>query len=163
MSAIEACLRKNAGYAEGFDQGDLAAPPASGLAVVVCMDARLETGRLLGLEPGEAHVIRNAGGIVTDDVVRSLTISQRKLATREIMVVQHTKCGMVTFSGEEFRDELERETGDRPGFEMGTFSDLEQSVRDSVAKLKACPFLLHLETVRGFVYEVESGRLREVE
>ena len=158
----EKLIENNSRYADSFTADDLPAAPALRLAVVSCMDARLETGRLLGLELGEAHVIRNAGGVVTDDVIRSLTISQRKLGTREIMVVQHTKCGMVTFSGEEFRDELERETGQRPGFEMGTFSDLEQNVRDSVAKLKGCPFLPNVESVRGFVYEVESGRLREI-
>lgn len=162
MSAIDDFLANNAIYAEGFSHGELASPPGREVAVVICMDARLETGRLLGLVEGDAHVVRNAGGIVTDDVLRSLTISQRLLGTRQVMIVQHTRCGMATFDGEAFRGEVEAETGERPPFEMGTFADLETSVRDSVAKVKACPFLPHADAVRGFVYEVETGRLREV-
>jgi len=163
MSAIDFCLDRNRSFAAGFSRGDLSALPSSGLAIVLCMDARVVTRDVLGLEPGEAHVIRNAGGIVTEDVLRSLTISQRLLGTREVMVIQHTRCGMQTFSGPEFRDDVERETGVRPPFEMGTFSDLEASVRDSVAKVKASPFLPYTEVVRGFVYEVETGRLREID
>ena len=162
MSAIDALLAKNAAYAEGFSHGDLDAMPGRELAVVSCMDARLVTGRLLGLSEGDVHVLRNAGGIVTEDTLRSLTISQRLLGTREVMIVQHTRCGMATFEGEAFRSEIEAETGVRPPFEMGTFSDLETSVRDSMKKVKTCPFLPHTDQVRGFVYAVESGRLTEV-
>ena len=163
MSAIDDFLSRNEGYASGYDKGDLATPPSRQIAVVVCMDARLETGRLLGLLEGEAHVIRNAGGIVTDDVIRSLTISQRLLGTREVMVVQHTKCGMLSFQGEVLADAIEKETGQRPGFSFESFSELEPSVRASLAKIHASPFVPHCEVVRGFVYEVETGRLREVD
>jgi len=161
VSAIDQLLDHSEAYARRFAAGDLPAEPAKRVAVVVCMDARIETGALLGLAEGDAHVIRNAGGIVTDDVLRSLAISQRMLGTREVMVVQHTGCGMATFEGEAFRKELERETGVRPPFDIGTFDDVERSVRDSIARIAASPFLLH-DAVRGFVYEVETGRLREV-
>ena len=159
---IDRYLENNARYAEGFAKGELASPPAHHVAVVCCMDARIVLGRVLGLEEGDAHVIRNAGGVVTDDVVRSLLISQRKLGTREVMVVQHTACGMMSFEGEDLRDEIERETGTRPPFSMATFPELEASVREGVEKLRSSPFLPHTDAVRGFVYEVETGRLREV-
>lgn len=162
MSKIDDLLRANARYAEGFSEGELDSPPARKIAVVTCMDARLETGVALGLTEGDAHVIRNAGGIVTDDVLRSLTISQRMLDTREVMIIQHTRCGMMTFDGAAFSDELENETGARPSFEIGTFKDLEEEVRHSVARVRSCPFLPHTGSVRGFVFEVETGSLREV-
>lgn len=126
------------------------------------MDARLETGALLGLAEGEAHVIRNAGGVATDDVIRSLTISQRLLGTREIMLIHHTGCGMLTFDDAELKRSIEKETGIRPAFAMEPFQDLEGDVRQSLARIAASPFIPHKDEVRGFVYEVETGRLREV-
>ena len=162
MSAIDDLLAKNARYADSFAHGSLSAPPARHVAVVVCMDARLETGSLLGLDEGDAHVIRNAGGVVTDDVVRSLTISQRLLGTREVMLIQHTGCGMMSFADDELRDAIEKDTGVRPPFSMEPFTELDASVRQSVERLRTSPFLPHTDAIRGFVYEVETGRLREV-
>jgi carbonic anhydrase len=162
MSAIDTYLENNAKYAADFSKGTLLTPPAKKIAVVACMDARLETGALLGLEEGEAHVIRNAGGVVTEDVIRSLTISQRLLGTREIMLIHHTDCGMLTFSDAELKEAIQKETGIRPPFAMDTFSNLEEDVRQSIARIKASPFVLHKDAIRGFVYEVETGRLREV-
>ena len=140
----------------------LPAQPAKGLAVVACMDARLEPNRILGLEPGDAHVIRNAGGVVTDDEIRSLSISQHLLGTREIVLIQHTDCGMQKFTDEEFAERLERETGERPGWSPEAFSDLDQSVRESIERIRSSPFVPSTDSVRGFVYDVETGRLREV-
>ncbi len=162
MSAIETFLVNNEKYAAGFGKGDLTAPPAKRVAIVACMDARLETAALLGLEEGDAHVIRNAGGVVTDDVIRSLAISQRLLGTREIMLIHHTDCGMLTFTDDELADAIEKDTGVRPPFAFGTFPDLEEDVRQSIAKIQASPFVVHKDAIRGFVYEVETGRLREV-
>ncbi|MGI9430871.1 MAG: beta-class carbonic anhydrase, partial [Myxococcota bacterium] len=127
-----------------------------------CMDARLETGRMLGLEEGDAHVIRNAGGIVTDDVIRSLMISQHLLGTREVLVIHHTGCGMIGLPEADLCDKLERETGQRPSFDIGAFADLESDVRDSVERIRSSPFVAEKEGIRGFVFEVETGRLREV-
>lgn len=132
------------------------------MAVVACMDARLDVAAVLGLEPGDAHVIRNAGGVVTDDVIRSLAISQRKLGTREVVIIQHTDCGMTTFTDDEFRYEIERDTGIRPAWRAHTFPDLEASVRRAVGQVTASPFLPHRDSVRGFVWDVATGRLREV-
>ncbi len=129
MSATETYLGNNAKYAAKFSKGSLAMPPARKIAIVVCMDARLETGALLGLEEGEAHVIRNAGGVATDDVIRSLTISQRLLGTREIMLIHHTDCGMLTFTDAELKEGIYKETGIRPPFAMDAFSDVEDDVR----------------------------------
>ncbi len=162
MSAIDACLQANVKYAAGFSKGQLAAPPGREIAIVTCMDARIDPAAMLGLEEGDAHVVRNAGGIVTDDVVRSLTISQRMLGTREIMIVQHTGCGMMSFEDGEVAEAIHQEVGVRLPFALGAFRDLEENVRRSVADLSASPFLPHVGAVRGFVYEVESGRLREV-
>lgn len=162
MSAIDEVLARNAEYARSFDKKDLRAPPSKAIAIVTCMDARIETGRCLGLEEGDAHVIRNAGGVVSDDAIRSLVISQRLLGTREIMVVHHTACGMTGFRDEELKAEIQRETGVRPPFAMDTFADVESEVRQSLARIQASPFLPHKDRVRGFVYEVETGRLREV-
>ena len=156
------CVERNAGYAQGFDKGHLQAPPVRRAAVVACMDARMDTARLLGLEEGDAHVIRNAGGVVTDDVLRSLLISQRLLGTTEIMLVQHTGCGMLTFRDDEVKDAVEAETGLRPPFALEAFADLEDNVRQSIRRIEACPFLPVKDSIRGFVYEVETGRLREV-
>lgn len=162
MSAIDGYLRNNAKYAASFSKGDLPLPPAKKIAIVACMDARLEMGSLLGLKEGEAHVIRNAGGVVTDDVIRSLTISQRLLETREIMLIHHTDCGMLTFTDADLKQAIEKETGIRPPFAMETFSELEGDVRQSIARIQASTFVVHKDRIRGFVYEVETGRLREV-
>jgi carbonic anhydrase len=162
MSVTDELLQNNARYAEGFDKGDLPMPPAKKVAVVACMDARLQVGKLLGLDEGDAHVIRNAGGIVTDDAIRSLAISQRLLGTREIILIHHTDCGMLTFQDDAFRRQIEEETGVRPAWAAETFSDLDQDVRQNIARIKASPFVPHKDGVRGFVYEVESGSLREV-
>ena len=157
------CLENNARYAESFDKGDLPAPPARRAAVVACMDARMRIASLLGLEEGDAHVIRNAGGVVTDDVLRSLVISQRLLGTREVVLVQHTRCGMLSFRDDELKDAIEADTGLRPPFAMEAFADLEENVRQSMRRIEACPFLPVKDRIRGFVYEVETGRLREVD
>ncbi len=162
MSAVDHYLGNNARYAAKFSKGSLPAPPAQKIAIVACMDARLETGALLGLEEGDAHVIRNAGGVVTDDVIRSLTISQRLLGTREIMLIHHTDCGMLTFTDAELKEAIEKETGIRPPFAIDAFSDLENDVGQSIARIKASPFVVHKDAIRGFVYEVETGRLCEV-
>jgi carbonic anhydrase len=139
----------------------LAAPPAMRIAIVACMDARVDPARALGIEIGDAHVIRNAGGVVTDDVIRSLAISQRQLGTDEIMLLHHTRCGLQTFSDEEFADALERETGERPSWGTRTFADLEEDVRDGIRRIRESPFIPRRHTVRGFVYDVETGRVRE--
>jgi carbonic anhydrase len=162
VSATEELLANNKAYADRFSKGGLPMPPGKQIAVVACMDARLETGRLLGLEEGDAHVIRNAGGIVSDDVIRSLTISQRLLGTREIVLVHHTDCGMLTFKDADLKDSIEAETGIRPPFSLEAFPDPDADVRQSIARIKASPYVPHKDQIRGFVYEVESGRLREV-
>lgn len=161
-SVIEHLVRNAAGYAARFDKGDLPLRPVRKVAVVTCMDARLNTYTLLGLAEGDAHVIRNAGGVVTDDVIRSLCISQSLRATEEVMVIHHTDCGMLTFTDDEFREKLERDTGLRPAWAAETFRDLDREVRQSVARIVTSPFIPHKDRVRGFVYEVETGRLREV-
>ena len=162
MSVTDELLNNNAAYAASFEKGDLPLPPARGVAVVACMDARLDVHKILGLEEGDAHVIRNAGGVITDDEIRSLTISQRLLGTREIVLIHHTDCGMLTFSDDELKAQIHEEVGMKPHFSMESFSDLEEDVRQSVARIQTSPFIPHKESVRGFVYEVESGRLREV-
>lgn len=140
----------------------MAGAPTKKLAVVACMDARIDVHKVLDLAEGEAHVIRNAGGVVTDDVIRSLAISQRKLQTEEIVLIHHTDCGMLTFTSDEFKRELREEVGIRPTWAVETFTDLDDDVRESIARLKASPFLRHTDRVRGYVYDVETGRLREV-
>jgi carbonic anhydrase len=162
MSAADELLSNNESYAASFDKGDLAAPPARKVAVVACMDARLNVYAMLGLREGEAHVIRNAGGVVTDDAIRSLAISQRLLGTNEILLIHHTGCGMLSFSDDDFRAQIERDTGVKPPWAAEAFADLESDVRQSIARIHASPFIPHKESVRGFVYEVETGRLREV-
>jgi carbonic anhydrase len=162
MTATDEMLAANATFAQGFDAGGLPGPPSRGVAVVACMDARLDVYRVLGLGDGEAHVIRNAGGVVTDDVVRSLAISQRKLSTREVVLIHHTKCGMATFTDDEFVAELEADTGQRPSWAPGTFADTEQDLRDALATVRSSPFLPHTDAVRGFVYDVDAGTLTEV-
>ncbi len=162
MSVTDDLLRNNERYAETFDKGDLPLPPARGVAVVACMDARLDVHKILGLEEGDAHVIRNAGGVVTDDEIRSLAISQRLLGTREIILIHHTDCGMLTFTDDELKRQIQDDVGIKPEFAMEAFTDLDEDVRQSIARIQASPFIPHKDGVRGFVYEVESGRLREV-
>ena len=162
MSATDDLLRNNEEYARGFDKGDLPIPPAKGVAVVACMDARLDVHAMLGLELGDAHVIQNAGGVITDDEIRSLVISQRLLGTTEIVLIHHTDCGMLTFSDDEVADGIEADTGVRPPFALEAFPDLEENVRESIGRIKTNPFIPNKDAVRGFVYEVETGRLREV-
>ena len=163
MSSIDQVLANNARYTENFGKGEsLHAAPALWLAVVACMDPRLDVYRVLGLQEGDAHVIRNAGGVVSDDAVRSLIISQRFLGTREIMLIHHTDCGMMTFRDDAAKDEIEVETGLRPSFALESFRDLEQAVRQSIARIKASPFVPSKDPVRGFIYDYETGRLNEV-
>lgn len=156
------CVENNKRYAEKFDKGHLPGPPGCKAAVVTCMDARIETGRLLGLSEGDAHVIRNAGGVVTDDVLRSLTISQRLLGTEEIILVQHTDCGMLTFRDDDLKDSIEADTGIRPSFALESFSHIEDNVRQSIRRVRACPFIPVKDKIRGFVYDVRTGLLDEV-
>jgi carbonic anhydrase len=162
MSVTDDLLRNNEAYAESFQKGDLPLPPAKGVAVVACMDARLDVHKILGLGEGDAHVIRNAGGVITDDEIRSLAISQRLLGTREIVLIHHTDCGMLTFTDDELKQQIHEEVGMKPHFPMESFSDLEEDVHQSMARIQASPFIPHKDAVRGFVYEVETGRLREV-
>jgi carbonic anhydrase len=162
MTATDELLRKNAEFAASFGNGDLPMPPARNLAVVACMDARLNVYALLGLREGEAHVIRNAGGVVSDDVLRSLVISQRLLGTREVILIHHTDCGMLTFTDDQVKADIEADTGLRPHFALESFPDLEGDVRQSIARIKASPFVPNKDSVRGFVYDVRSGALEEV-
>jgi carbonic anhydrase len=162
MSTTDELLQNNAEYANGFDKGDLPLPPAKKIAVLTCMDARLSPYVMLGLNEGDAHVIRNAGGVVTDDEIRSLAISQRLLGTEEIMLIHHTDCGMLTFTDDEFRRQIQDETGVKPQWAAEAFSELEEDVRQSVARIQASPFIPKKDKVRGFVYDVETGRLNEV-
>src|SRR5947207_90532 len=162
MSVIDELLGNAVAYAEGFDKGSLPLPPARRVAIVACMDARLNPYALLGLRDGDAHVIRNAGGAITDDEIRSLAISQRLLGTQEIMLIHHTDCGMLTFRDDDFRREVQRETGIKPEWAAEAFDDLEEDVRQSLARIKASPFIPNKDNVRGFIYEVETGRLRDV-
>src|SRR5688572_18666425 len=162
MSVTDELLANNEQYSTAFDKGDLPLPPAKKVAVVACMDARLDPARVLGLEEGDAHVIRNAGGVVTDDAIRSLTISQRLLGTQEIILIHHTDCGMLTFSDDDVKAQIEADTGIKPPFALEAFGDLERDVRQSMARIKASPFVPNKDNIRGFIYEVEKGTLREV-
>jgi carbonic anhydrase len=162
MSVTDELLRNNETYAKSFTKGDLALPPAKGVAVLACMDARIDVHKILGLEEGEAHVIRNAGGVATDDAIRSLTISQRLLGTKEIILIHHTDCGMLTFKDDAVKDQILADTGLRPGFALEAFPSLDDDVRQSIARIKADPFVPNKDNVRGFVYDVTSGRLNEV-
>jgi carbonic anhydrase len=162
MTVTDELLQNNEAYAESFDKGDLPLPPAKGVAVVACMNARLNVYGMLGLQEGDAHVIRNAGGVITDDEIRSLAISQRLLGTREIVLIHHTDCGMLTFSDDEVKQQIQEDVGIKPHFPMESFTELEEDVRQSIARIQASPFILNKGSVRGFVYEVETGRLREV-
>jgi len=162
MSQIDELVANNEAYAKTFDKGDLPLPPARKIAIIACMDARVSPYALLGLSEGDAHVIRNAGGVVTDDEIRSLAISQRLLGTEEIMLIHHTDCGMLTFNDDEFKHQIEEDTGIKPTWAAEAFSDLDRDVRQSVARIKASPFIPNKDHVRGFVYDVDTGRLREV-
>ncbi len=162
MSTTDDLLRNNQTYAENFDKSDLSIPPAKKTAVVACMDARLDVYRMLGLSEGDAHVIRNAGGVVTDDVLRSLILSQRLLGTEEIVLIHHTDCGMITFRDDDVKAQIYDETGLRPPFALEAFPDVDEDVRHSMARIQASPFIGKKDSVRGFVYEVETGKLREV-
>ena len=162
MSTTDELVRNAERYADGFDKGDLPLPPALKVAVVACMDARVMPSYILGINEGDAHVIRNAGGVITDDEIRSLAISQRLLGTEEIILIHHTDCGMLTFTDDDFREQIEQDTGVKPQWAPESFKDLEQDVRQSIARIKSSPFIPHTDSVRGFIYEVETGRLREV-
>lgn len=162
MSVIDELLKNNEVYAKSFDKGGLPLPPAKHIAVVACMDARLDVHKILGFEEGDAHVVRNAGGVVTDDAIRSLVISQRLLGTREIILIHHTDCGMLTFTDDEVKKQIQEEIGIRPPFALEAFPNLVGDVRQSIARIKASPFIPHKESVRGFIYDVKTGRLKEV-
>ena len=162
MTVTDELLRNNEAYAASFDKGELPLPPAKKLAVLACMDARLDVAAILGLEPGDAHVIRNAGGVVTDDEIRSLAISQRLLGTEEIVLIHHTDCGMLTFTDDAFKRSIQDETGVKPEWAAESFPDLDEDVRQSIARIRSSPFVPSKDSIRGFVYEVETGRLREV-
>ncbi|MBA2630500.1 MAG: carbonic anhydrase [Thermoleophilaceae bacterium] len=162
MSQTDELLSNNEAYAASFSKGDLPGTPRLKVTVLTCMDARLDPARLLGLEEGDAHVIRNAGGVVSDDALRSLAISQNLLGTEEIVLIQHTECGLLTFTSQEFAAQLEDQTGQRPEWSAHAFADLEGEVRAGIARIKDDPFVPRTDRVRGFVYEVETGRLREV-
>jgi len=162
MTVTEELLANNDSYAARFTKGDLPLPPAKHVAVVACMDARLDPARVLGLEEGDAHVIRNAGGVVSDDAIRSLAISQRLLGTEEIILIHHTDCGMLTFNDDTLKAQIVDETGIRPPFALEAFADADDDVRQSIARIQASPFVPKKDRVRGFVYEVKTGKLREV-
>jgi carbonic anhydrase len=162
MSHTDELLRNAEKYAATFDKRKLPLPPAKKVAVVACMDARIVPSRLLGIHEGDAHVIRNAGGVITDDEIRSLAISQRLLGTEEIILIHHTDCGMLTFTDDDFKRSIEEETGIRPTWSVETFSNLEDDVRQSMARIEASPFIPRKDSVRGFIYDVEDGSLREV-
>jgi carbonic anhydrase len=162
MSVTDELLANAERYAEAFDRGSLPMPPAKRVAVLACMDARLNPYGLLGLEEGDAHVIRNAGGVVTDDEIRSLAISQRLLGTEEIVLIHHTDCGMLTVKDDDFRNQIQQDTGIKPEWAAEAFDNLEDDVRQSIARIKASPFIPKKDQVRGFVYDVETGRLAEV-
>ena len=161
MSATDEYLRNNSAYTEQF-AGPLPMPPSRHTAVVACMDARLNVYAILGLHEGESHVIRNAGGVVTDDEIRSLAISQRLLGTTEIILIHHTDCGMLTFTDDAFKRSIQEETGIKPAWAAESFSNLEEDVRQSKARILASPFIPHKESVRGFVFDVATGKLIEV-
>jgi carbonic anhydrase len=162
MTATDELLANARRYAESFDQGGKPLPPAKKVAVVACMDARILPSYVLGLEVGDAHVIRNAGGVVSADTIRSLTISQRLLGTEEVILLHHTDCGMLTFSDDDFRRSIQDDTGIKPDWHSESMTDLEEDVRQSIARVKASPFIPNKGSVRGFVYDVETGELREV-
>src|SRR3954468_7548416 len=162
MTVTDELLHNNEAYSASFDKGELPLPPARKLAVVACMDARLDVAAILGLQPGDAHVIRNAGGVVTDDEVRSLAISQRLLGTEEIVLIHHTDCGMLTFTDDEFKRSIQDETGVKPEWAAESFADLDEDVRQNIRRIEASPFVTKHESLRGFIFDVATGRLNEV-
>jgi carbonic anhydrase len=162
MTVTDELLKNNESFAATFDKGDKPLPPARGVAVVACMDARLHVSSILGLEIGDAHIVRNAGGVITDDAIRSLVISQRLLGTKEIILIHHTDCGMVTFTDDAVKAQIKQDTGIRPPFSLEAFPDADDDVRQSIARIKASPFIPLRDSVRGFVYDVTTGRLHEV-
>jgi carbonic anhydrase len=162
MSAIDGLLINNKTFASSLPAQHLDVRPSLQLAIVTCMDSRLNVFAALGLNDGEAHILRNAGGVITDDAIRSLAISQRRLGTREIMLIHHTRCGMQTITDDGFRDELREATGVAPAFAIESFSDLDADVRQSILRVRRSPFLEHREHVRGFVYDVDTRELREI-
>ena len=155
-------MRNNEAYAKSFKKGSLPLPPSRKVAVLACMDARLDVHKILGLEEGEAHVIRNAGGVATDDAIRSLVISQRLLGTQEIILIHHTDCGMLTFTDDEVKKKIQSETGIRPQFALEAFPNLEEDVRQSIGRINASPFVPRKDRIRGFVYDIKTARLREI-
>ncbi len=161
MTATDELLARNEQYRASFDRGSLPLPPARKVAVLACMDARLDPAKALGLEEGDAHVIRNAGGVASEDAIRSLVISQRLLGTEEIILIHHTDCGMETFTDDEVKEQIFADTGLRPGFALEAFEKAEDDVKQTARRIEASPFVPQ-KRVRGFVYEVESGALREV-
>jgi carbonic anhydrase len=162
MTETDGLLENARDYAERFDKSDLSMLPAKRVAVLACMDTRLIPSRVLGLNEGEAHILRNAGGVVTDDAIRSLSLSQNLLGTEEIILLHHTECGMLTFTDDEYADRMEAETGERPGWRAHAFSDLEQNLRESIALLRETPFIPKKDSIRGFVFDVKTGELTEV-
>ena len=163
MTVTDELLDNNEAYTAAFDQGDLPMPPGKNVAVVACMDARLDVYSILGLGLGEAHVIRNAGGVISDDAIRSLVISQRLLATTEIILIHHTDCGMLTFHDDTVKDQITSDVGLRPTFALEAFADETEDVRQSIARLQANPFITHKDSIRGFVFNVKTGRLQETD
>ncbi len=163
MDTIDELLGNNGTFADALTDEHLDVRPRRKLAIVTCMDSRLDVFAALGLEQGEAHILRNAGGVITDDVIRSLAVSQRRLGTREVMLIHHTDCGMLTLSDDGFRAELQADTGVAPAFAIESFSDLDSDVRQSILRVRRSAFVPHREVVRGFIYDVDSHRLREVE
>jgi carbonic anhydrase len=162
MSATDELLKNAEEYAANFDKSNLPLPPAKKVAVVACMDARIVPSRLLGIYEGDAHVIRNAGGVVTDDEIRSLAISQRLLGTEEIILIHHTDCGMLTFTDDEFKKAIQDDVGQKPQWAAEAFDDLDADVRQNIERIKSSPFIPNKDSVRGFVYDVDTGKLREV-
>ncbi|MCZ2526514.1 beta-class carbonic anhydrase [Streptomyces sp. NPDC059506] len=162
-SVTDRLVAANRTYSAGFTDPGMDARPVQKLAVVACMDARLDLFAALGLDLGDSHLIRNAGGVVTDDTIRSLTISQRALGTRSVVLIHHTGCGLQGLSEDEFRGELEREVGVRPSWALETFNDIDQDVRQSMARVRNSPFIPHTDDVRGFVFDVHTGSLREID
>jgi carbonic anhydrase len=161
VSVTDELLENNARYVESFS-GPLPLPPSKQVAVVACMDARINVYGVLGLKEGEAHVIRNAGGVITEDEIRSLTISQRLLGTREIILIHHTDCGMVTFTDDDFKRSIQEDVGIKPTWAAEAFTDTDEDVRQSIARIKASPFVPHKDSIRGFVFDVATGKLLEV-
>lgn len=163
MDTIDQLLENNRSFADGLAERHLDVHPSRQLAIVTCMDSRLDVFAALGLGDGEAHVLRNAGGVITDDMIRSLAISQRRLGTRDVMLIHHTNCGMQTLTEDGFRMELQETTGVAPAFAIESFADVDEDVRQSIRRVRSSPFIPHRENVRGFVYDVDTHRLREIE